>query len=175
MNNLYGTAMSDPLPERDFDFLLEDQIVNFDVNTIPDDSPTGYILKVDTDYPNHLHDVHSDFLLCPQSLEVNPDDLSPYTKSLASKLGIKPGKCNKLISDLRSKERHVLYYRNLKLYTRLGMVVTKIHRIISFTQSRWLNPYIDFNTEQHQKAENDFEKDFIKLMNNAVFGKTEKY
>ena len=172
MNNLYGTAMCEPLPERDFDFLLEDQIINFDVNTIPDDSPTGYILEVDIDYPSHLHGVHSDFPLCPQSLEVNPDDLSPYTKFLASKLGIKPGKCNKLIANLHSKGRYVLHYRNLKLYTRLGMVVTKIHRIISFTQSRWLKPYIDFNTEQRQKAANDFEKDFFKLMNNAVFGKT---
>ena len=172
MNNLYGTAMCESLPEKDFDFLLDDQIANFDVNSIPDDSTTGYILEVDMDYPNHFHDVHSDFPLCPQAFAVNPDDLSSYTKSLASKLDIKPGKCNKLISDLRSKQRYALHYRNLKLYMRLGMVVTKIHRIISFTQSRWLKPYIDFNTEQRQKAANDFEKDFFKLMNNAVFGKT---
>ena len=55
---------------------------------------------------------------------------------------------------------------------RLGMVVIKIHRIISFTQSQWFKPYIDFNSEKRQKATNDFEQDFFKLMNNAVFGKT---
>ena len=172
MNNLYGIAMCEPLLEKDFNFLPDDQIINFDVHTIPDDSPIGYILEVDIDYPSHLHDMHSDFPLCPQALVVNPNKLSPYTKSLANKLDIKPSKCNKLISNLHSKERYALHYKNMKLYTRLGMVVTKIHRIISFTQSRWLKPYIDFNTEQRQKASNDFEKDFFKLMNNSVFGKT---
>ena len=109
MNNLYGTAMCEPLPEKDFDFLPVEQIANFDVNSIPDDSPTGYILEVDVDYPNHLHDMHSDFPLCPQALVVNPYDLSPYMKFLASKLNIRPGKCNKLISDLRSKKRYALH------------------------------------------------------------------
>ena len=118
--------------QKDFDFLLDDQIANFDVNSIPDDSPTGKILEIDLEYPSHLHDVHSDFPLCPQAIMILPDDLSPYTKCLASKLNIKPGKCNKLIYDLRGKERYALHYRNLKLYTRLGMIVTKIHRIISF-------------------------------------------
>ena len=136
MNNLYGCTMCEPLLEKNFDLLLEDQIVNFDVNTILDDSPAGYILEVDLDYPIYLYDVHSDFPLGLQSLKVNQDDLSPYTKSSASKLGIKPGKCNKLIANLRSKERYALHNRNLKLYIRLGMAVTKIHRIISFTQSR---------------------------------------
>ena len=172
LNNLYGTAMCESLPEKDFDFLLDDQIANFDVSSIADDSTSGYILEVDMDYPNHLHYVHSDFPLCPHAFAVNPNYLSPYTKSLASKLDIKPGKCNKLISNLRSKQRYALHYRNLKLYMRLSMVVAKIHRIISFTQSRWFKPYIDFNTEQRQKATNDFEKDFFKLMNNAVFGNT---
>ena len=164
--------MVEALPEREFDFLLEEQVEKFDFMSVPDDGDMGYILEVDLDYPKELHDSHNDYPLCPESIEIRTEDLSPYTKDLAEKLGIKPSSCCKLVSNLKSKTRYAIHYRNLKLYVRLGMKVTKIHRIISFIQSRWLKPYIDFNTEQRQKASNEFEKDFFKLMNNAVFGKT---
>ena len=153
--------MCESLPEKEFDFINDEQLATFDFLSVPEDSPEGYILKVDLECPAELHDVQSDYPLCPEAAVVQPEELSPYTISLAEKLGVKTSSCRKLVGTL-----------NLKLYVRLGMRLTKIHRAISFTQSRWLKPYIDFNTDQRKKATNDFEKDFFKLMNNSIFGKT---
>jgi len=164
--------MSQTLPEKEFDFLLDEQVKSFDVATISDDSPVGYILEVDLEYPEELHDLHNDYPLCPEKLVVSIEDLSPYTKSLAVKLNISSGSSQKLISNLKTKVKYVVHYVNLKLYLSLGMKILKVHRILSFTQSKWLKPYIDFNTNQRKRASNKFEQDFFKLMINAVFGKT---
>ena len=78
----------------------------------------------------------------------------------------------KLVPNLNSKHHYVLHYRNLKLYLDLGLKLTKVHKILKFTQRPWLKTYIDFNTQHRTRATTSFEKDFFKLMNNAVFGKT---
>ena len=74
--------------------------------------------------------------------------------------------------NLFDKSHYVVHYRNLKFYLAQGMQLKAIHRVLAFQQCSWLKPYTDFNTIKRKEVDNDFEKDFYKLMNNSVFGKT---
>ena len=74
-------------------------------------------------------------------------------------------------ANLHDKTEYFIHIANLKQALNNGLVLEKIHRVIKFNQNAWLKPYIDINTVLRKKAENDFEKDFFKLMNNTLFGK----
>ena len=76
------------------------------------------------------------------------------------------------MSNLRNKKKYVVHIRSLKQALNHGLKLKKVHRIIEFNQESWLKAYIDMNTELRKAAKNDFGKDFFKLVNNAVFGKT---
>jgi hypothetical protein len=193
-NNLYGWAMSQPLPLGDYVWEKETetasndqqqnlvwfnkdmQLVSAHICQLDPQGDYGWILEVDLDYPSHLHDLHNDYPLCPDRKHVLP---SPYTLQLAERLGLNILKQKKLgvgheklIMDLKSKERYVIHYRNLQQCLLLGLVLRKVHRVIRFRQSSWLKPYIDLNTERRKQAKDAVAKDFFKLMNNAIFGKT---
>ena len=171
-NNLYGWAMSQYLPTGGFKWMAEKQIDNIDLARYREDSTKGLILEVDLTYPEELHDLHNDYPLAPEKVKVGENMLSEYSKKIAKKYNISTGLVHKLIPTLSNKEKYVLHYRNLQLYTDLGLKITKVHRVLEFNQSAWLKQYIDFNTEKRTNAKNAFEKDFFKLMNNSVFGKT---
>ena len=168
-NNLYGWAMSQYLPTGGFKWLTEEEV---DLSKFDDESEKGLILEVDLEYPEELHNLHNDYPLAAEKIKVTEDMLSPYCREIAEKFKVKVGLVEKLVPTLSKKERYVLHYHNLQLYMSLGLKLTKIHRALEFNQSPWLKTYIDFNTKKRAKAKNSFEKDFFKLMNNSVFGKT---
>ena len=171
-DNLYGWAMSQYLPTGGFKWLTEKQIDKLDLAKYKEDSKKGIIPEVDLEYSEKLHDLHNDYPLGPEKIKVTKNMFSSYCQEIADKFKISTGLVHKLIPTLKNKEKYVLHYRNLQLYTDLGLKVTKVYRALEFDQSLWLKQYIDFNTKKRTNAKNAFEKEFFKLMNNSVFGKT---
>ena len=173
-NNLYGWAMSQYLPTGGFKWMKQKHIDKLDLSKYKEDSKKGLILEVDLEYPKELHDLHNDYPLGAEKVKVTENMLSDYCKKIAEKYNTSVSLVQKLIPTLSNKNKYVLHYRNLQLYIDLGLKLTKVHRVLKFNQSPWLKQYIEFNTEKRKNAQNAFEKDFFKLMNNSVFGKTMK-
>ena len=171
-NNLYGWAMSQYLPTGNFKWMTDKEISKVDLGKYKADGKKGLILEVGLEYPQELHHIHNDYPIAPEKVKVSNNMLSAYCKKIAKKCNISIGLVSKLVPTLRDKKKYVLHYRNLQLYLYLGLKIKKVHRVLKFDQSPWLKQYIDFNTEKQKHAKNSFEKDFFKLMNNSVFGKT---
>ena len=172
--NQYGGAMMEYLPTGGFKWVpLEttspEYWTNF-VNEQKDEQDIGYFFEVDLKYPEHLHDLHDAYPLAPEHVEIKEEMLSDYQKTLAQDLGIKIGG-RKLCLTLNDKKNYICHYRNLKLYLKLGLEITKVSNVLQFNQSPWVREYIVLNTKMRKKAKNDFVKNFAKLMNNSFFGK----
>ena len=174
-NNLYGLAMSQKLPIGEIKWVKKLPTVRT-VEEWHDDDNFAYILEVDLDYPEELHDLHSDYPLAPENMHVKESFLSEHQRVLYKHYynGKEPQdeKTAKLILNLNPKEKYVVHIKTLRFYLEKGMVLKKVHRAVKFKQRAWLKPWIDFNTNKRKQARNDFEKDMFKLMNNAVYGKT---
>lgn len=168
-NNLYGHAMSQSLPISNYQWVQMDHVKNLyskaeNIMEIHDDGEKGFIFEVDLDYPECLHNAHNDFPFCCERQKLPPEAVDIN--------GVKVNKVDKLLLTLSEKKNYVIHHRMLKLALRHGLVLKKVHRILSFKQSKWLKPYIDINTQLRTRAANDFEKTFYKYMINSVFGKT---
>ena len=152
-NNLYGWAMCKKLPVDGFKWIdnlsifTEDFIKNYNEN-----SDVGYFLEVDIKYPKELFNKHEDLPFLPKREKIN--------------------KVEKLVTTIEDKEKYVIHIAGLKQTLNHGLVFKRVHRVIEFRQEAWLRPYIDMNTKLRTEAKNYFKKDFFKLMNNSVFGKT---
>ena len=153
-NNLYGDAMSKKLPTHGFKWLTSGEMENLFNNQVEQVwEKTPCILVVDLEYPENLHDLHNDYPFCPERVKCK-------------------NRVEKLIPNLRNKTKYVIHYKNLIQCLKAGLKLKKIHDGIKFIESEWMKPYIEMNTNLRTQAKNNFEKDFYKLMNNSVFGKT---
>ena len=145
-NDLYGWTMAKKLPINNFkwcdalEMFTSDFIKNYD-----EDRDARYLLEIDTDYPQELHESHRDL---------------PF-------LSIKK---EKLLTTLENQQKYVVHIAALKQALLHGLEFKKVHRVISFNQEAWLKPYIDKKNRIKKNAKNDLEKDFFKLINDADFG-----
>ena len=141
--NLYGFAMSKPLPYDDIKFETEKVCLEEILNT-PDDSDIGYFLEVDLEYPHNIRQKTKYFPFAPENKSISKDDFGPYMKSIMPKNYVSH---KKLICDWTDKRNYLIHYRMLKFYISHGMKIKQVHSVISFKQSKWLEKYIDFNTQ----------------------------
>ena len=151
-NNLYGQAMSQKLPVNGFKWVKTSKFNEDLIKKSDENSNTRYFLEVDVEYPKTLFNNHKDLPFLPERKKVE--------------------KVEKLIFSIEDNEKYVIHISALKQALNHGLKLKKVHRVSQFKQKAWLKPYIDMNTELRKKAQNEFEKNFFKLMNNSVFGKT---
>ena len=145
-NNLYGWAMPQPLPTGGFKWV---DVNPNEISELATRTGKGYLLEVAVSYPKDLHNPHNDLPFMCERMEIN---------------GVE-----KLVPNLRDKKNYVIHIQALNQVLQHGLRLDGIHRVIEFHQSPWLKTY---NAQLRTAATNDFEKDFFKLMNNSVFGKT---
>ena len=150
---IYGWAMSQNRPVNKFQWIEDTSKFNKDsIKDYNEESDERYFLEVDVQYPEKLHKLHNDLPLLSERMKIK--------------------KVEKLVINLHDKTGYVINIRNLKQALNHGLILKKVHRVIKFNQKAWLKPYIVMNTELRQKAKNNFGKDYFKMINNAVFGKT---
>ena len=122
-------------------------------------------MEVDLEYPPELHDMHSTFPLASEKMTIVPEQIPEALRDQCTS-------STKLVTHLGPRKNNVVVLRNLRLYLKHGMVLTKVHRVLTYKESPWLKEWVEFCTKKRAAAKNDFEKDFWKLMANAVYGKT---
>jgi len=179
-NNLYGNALCQKLPMKEFKWLSDEDLAALDILTHDFNGDTGLILEVDLDYPPRIQDRSKDLPFAPERHEIVEAMLTPYQKeqwkALMEQRYGNPDKafrgCSKLMLTHYDKVNYVVHGQLLQFYLKQGMKIRRIHRGLSFVQSAFFKPYIQYNSLKRQQATTSFEKDYYKLKNNALFGKT---
>ena len=159
INNLYGWALSYKLPCSEFTWIVDDQVLSNLVHVrLPlmnvETCEVGYIFEVDLHTPEHLHDKLDQ--LPPAPITQRPPN-STVTK---------------LLLTHEDKHHYVVHFALLQFYISLGVIVTAVHRAVSFQQEHIFKCFIEGNTEKRAIASSEVARSFYKLKNNSLYGKT---
>lgn len=168
VRGLYSFCLRRPLPLRNYRWLTRKQIERFDINNIR--QGTGYILEVDVSYPPELHSLLRDLPPLPEHKIPCPSKWSPYQRRLATIIGQKNPKQKKLMADLEPKKNYVVHAEHLRVCLKIGIKMEKIHRILSFDEYPWAGSYIEFVEKKRQLAKDSFTSNYMKKMNNVIYG-----
>ena len=180
-NNLYGWAMSQPLPDDDYEWMSSEDcneaFAAFQDKPSRDhwyDRERHYIFAVDLVYPPELHDRDDDYPLAPENMNIDAKITGEKHYQLSAKyFGAACPFSRKLVCSFLPKRTYVVHGHLLRFYLDCGMKLVRIHRGFSFTASLYLEPYIRNNTEKRKQFKTDeVRRNFYKLMNNASYGKT---
>ena len=172
-NNLYGNALSYPLPCSDFQY-VDDFSIDDIMSTEEWNNDYGYTLEVDMEYTAEAKNKSYDLPFAPEKVEISNAQFSSYMIDLYRKTygtSPPPNVKGKLLMTHQNKKNYVIHLSLLKFFVQHGMKVTKIHRTIRYRQARLFADYIQFNSDKRQLSTNEFEKDFFKLKNNCIYGK----
>ena len=182
--------MSRKLPLDGYKWCDIDKFTSGFVKNYDDNGDKGYLLEVGVEYPKDLLSAHADLPFLPErkfkipkhhyQKRISPINIEEYTADVRKKIASAHKKVNKafnithepenkLIATVQDKNKYVCNISALKMALNHGLRLKKVYRAIEFNHSAWLKKYIDMNTELRKNAKNDFEKNFYKLMNNAVF------
>ena len=151
-NNLYGWAMINNLPTFGFKWKKGEDFTPEKIHELVKKDERGYLLEVDVEYPKGLHENHTEMPFLVERMKIGSEE--------------------KLVPNLKNKNGYVVHIKALNKALKYGLKLKKVHRVIEFQQSKWMKTYIMLNTKLRKDAKNESEKDFFKLMNNSVFGKT---
>lgn len=172
-NNLYGGSLCGNIGYSGFKWVDEKDFYRFDPRTCEKIEGRGAIFEVSLLYPESLHDKHNCYPLCPEKRAVHFNELSPFQKQIVRTSSMHYNdKQTKLLAHFYPRENYIVHQDNLRFYLEQGIILTKIHRILTFLEKPWLSSFVKFNADRRQESLTTFHQKFFKMTNNAVFGRS---
>lgn len=175
-NNLYGNALSQKLPQGDFKWLSREEMDVLNIADFDYEGSTGHLFEVDLTYPQHVQDRTCDLPFAPENCTISDSHITDFMREQWTRMNGGKEKsyrgCAKLMLTHWEKTNYTVHGKLLQYYLNHGLTLTKIHSCLEFSQSAFFEPYITYNSRRRSEAKNSFEKDYYKLRNNSLFGKT---